>query len=56
MIEIQIRTFYLDQIERSIIPGLLNLVKENNEDFHIDCIQVNNCFVKFILSNRPKII
>lgn len=29
-----------DQIERTIIPGLLNLVRENNEDFHIDCIQL----------------
>lgn len=30
-----------DQIEKIIIPSLLNLVKENNEDFHIDCVSVN---------------
>lgn len=29
-----------DQIEKIIIPSLLNLVKENNEDFHIDCISL----------------
>jgi hypothetical protein len=29
-----------DQIEQIIIPCLLSLVKENNEDFHIDCISL----------------
>lgn len=29
------------QIEQLIIPSLLNLVKENNEDFHIDCVSVS---------------
>ena len=32
--------YFLDQIEQIIIPCLLTLVKENNEDFHIDCISV----------------
>lgn len=30
-----------EQIEKIIIPSLLNLVKENNEDFHIDCVSVS---------------
>lgn len=29
-----------EQIEVIIIPSLLSLVKENNEDFHIDCISL----------------
>lgn len=29
-----------EQIEKIIIPSLLNLVKENNEDFHIDCVSL----------------
>jgi len=29
-----------NQIENLIIPSLLNLVKENNEDFHIDCVSL----------------
>lgn len=32
---------FLGQIEEIIIPCLLSLVKENNEDFHIDCITVS---------------
>lgn len=29
-----------NQIEQIIVPCLLSLVKENNEDFHIDCVSV----------------
>jgi hypothetical protein len=32
----------IDQIEQIIIPSLLNLVRENDEDFDIDCVSVSD--------------
>ncbi len=34
-------THFEEQIENIVIPCLLNLINDNNEDFHIDCISVS---------------